>query len=89
MTDAPRVLVAGWLNSPHVRAWVDLVSDSGYNVELAGRSAPGWPELELSVPVHRLPTHWPPPLRGFAMSRELERVARSVEPDLVHSHYLP
>jgi glycosyltransferase involved in cell wall biosynthesis len=89
VADARRVLVAGWLNSPHVRAWVELVCDSGYHVELAGRSAPGWPELELPVPFHRLPTHWPPPLRGFAMSRELERVARSVEPDLVHAHYLP
>lgn len=89
MADAPRVLVAGWLNSPHVRAWTELVSEAGYQVELTGRAAPGWPELEPAVPVHRLPTHWPPPLRGFAMSRELARVARSVEPDLVHAHYLP
>jgi L-malate glycosyltransferase len=89
VADAPRVLVAGWLNSPHVRAWVELVSDAGYHVELAGRFAPGWPELELPVRFHRLPTNWPPPLRGFAMSRELGRVARSVAPDLVHAHYLP
>lgn len=89
MADTPRVLVAGWLNSPHVRAWTELVSEAGYQVELTGRTAPGWPELEPAVPVHRLPTHWPPPLRGFAMSRELARVARSVEPDLVHAHYLP
>jgi L-malate glycosyltransferase len=89
VAEPPRVLVAGWLNSPHVRAWVELVSDAGYHVELTGRSAPGWPELELPVPVHRLPTHWPPPLRGLAMSREFERVARSVDPDLVHAHYLP
>ena len=89
MGDGPKVLVAGWLNSPHVRAWVELVAAAGYRVELTGRSAPGWPELELSVPVHRLPTDRPPPLRGFAMSRALRRVARSVEPDLVHAHYLP
>jgi glycosyltransferase involved in cell wall biosynthesis len=31
----------------------------------------------------------PPPLRGFAMSRALRRVARDLGPDLVHAHYLP
>ena len=44
-----RVLVAGWLNSPHVRAWAELVSGAGHDVQLAGRFAPGWPELELPV----------------------------------------
>ena len=84
-----RVLVAGWLNSPHVRAWAELVAAAGHDVQIAGRIAPGWPELELPVPAHPLPAHWPPPLRGFAMSRALGRLAREVEPDLVHAHYLP
>jgi len=84
-----RVLVAGWLNSPHVRAWAELVAAAGHDVQIAGRIAPGWPELELSVPAHRLPAALPPPVRGFAMSRALGRVARELEPDLVHAHYLP
>jgi glycosyltransferase involved in cell wall biosynthesis len=84
-----RVLVAGWLNSPHVLAWAELVSLAGHHVEIAGRTAPGWPELDLPVPAHRLPASKPPPLRGFAISRALGRVAQEVEPDLVHAHYLP
>ena len=89
MAERLRVLVAGWLNSPHVRAWAELVALSGHEVALAGRLAPGWPELELPWPAHRLDTSRPPPLRGFALSRALGRVAREVRPDLVHAHYLP
>ena len=89
MPDRLRVLVAGWLSSPHVRAWAELVAAAGHDVHVVGRVAPGWRELELPGTSHRLSVAWPPPLRGFAMSRELARVARSVEPDLVHAHYLP
>lgn len=89
MAERLRVLVAGWLNSPHVRAWAELVALSGHEVQLAGRLAPGWPELELPWPAHRLDTSRPPPLRGFALSGALGRVAREVRPDLVHAHYLP
>ena len=84
-----RVLVTGWLNSPHVAAWADTVAAAGHEVELAGRVVPGWPELELPVPSHRLPAGLPPPLRGLRMSRELGRVAAANGPDLVHAHYLP
>jgi L-malate glycosyltransferase len=84
-----RVLVAGWLNSPHVAAWAEAVIAAGHEVELAGRVVPQWPELDLPVPSHRLPAHLPPPLRGLHMSRELARVAAAYEPDLVHAHYLP
>lgn len=89
MAERLRVLVAGWLNSPHVRAWGELVALSGHEVQLAGRLAPGWPELELPWPAHPLDTSWPPPLRGFALSGALGRVSREVKPDLVHAHYLP
>jgi L-malate glycosyltransferase len=84
-----RVLVAGWLSSPHVRAWAELVGDAGHDVHVVGRIAPGWPELDLPGTSHRLSAAWPPLLRGFAMSRELAGVARTVRPDLVHAHYLP
>jgi glycosyltransferase involved in cell wall biosynthesis len=84
-----RVLVAGWLNSPHVFAWAELVSRAGHDVSVTGRLVPGWPELELPFPSMRLPAAAPPPFRGFAMSRALARVAREAEADLVHAHYLP
>jgi L-malate glycosyltransferase len=87
--DPLRVLVAGWLNSPHVAAWAELVASAGHDVHVAGRMAPGWPEIEPPFPSHRLPTRSPPPLRGFALSRALGQVARAVRPDLVHAHYLP
>jgi glycosyltransferase involved in cell wall biosynthesis len=83
-----RVLVAGWLNSPHVVAWSEALAESGHDVHVAGRVAPSWPELELTVPSHPLPAGLPPPLRGLRMSRALGRVAAEVEPDLVHAHYL-
>lgn len=89
MRERLRVLLAGWLNSPHVRAWAELVAGAGHDVHVAGRIAPGWPELDLPVASHRLSAAWPPPLRGFNMSRALRRVAHELEPDLVHAHYLP
>jgi glycosyltransferase involved in cell wall biosynthesis len=83
-----RVLVAGWLNSPHVVAWAEAVAASGHDVHVAGRVVPKWPELKLAVPTYRLPSALPPPLKGLRMSSELGRVARRLEPDLVHAHYL-
>jgi glycosyltransferase involved in cell wall biosynthesis len=83
-----RVLVAGWLNSPHVAAWAEAVVAAGHDVQVAGRVAPQWPELELTVPTHLLPAGSPPPLRGLIMSRALARVAAKLKPDLVHAHYL-
>ncbi len=88
MADRLRVLVAGWLNSPHVEAWAESVVAAGHDVHVAGRVAPRLPELELTVPTHRLHAGAPPPLRGLIMSRELGQVAARVKPDLVHAHYL-
>jgi L-malate glycosyltransferase len=84
-----RVLLAGVLNSPHVSAWAELVVSLGHEVDVVGRLAPGWPELDLPAPAHRLSADWPPPFRGYHMSRALRRVAREVDPDLVHAHFLP
>ena len=88
MADRLRVLVAGWLNSPHVEAWAESVVAAGHDVHVAGRVAPRLPELELTVPTHRLHSGAPPPLRGLIMSRELGQVAGRIKPDLVHAHYL-
>ncbi len=75
MADRLRVLVAGWLNSPHVVAWVEALAAAGHDVHLAGRSAPQWPETEATSNLHRLPTAGPPGLRGLRMSRALKDVA--------------
>jgi glycosyltransferase involved in cell wall biosynthesis len=84
-----RVLVAGWLNSPHVAAWAEAVGAAGHDVHVAGRVVPGWPELEPAVPSHRITTAWPPPVQGLRMSASLGRLAAELEPDIVHAHYLP
>jgi len=84
-----RVLVAGWLNSPHVAAWAEAVVAAGHEVALAGRVVPRWPELDLPGRSYRLPAGLPPPLRGLRMSSSLAQVAAEYEPDLVHAHYLP
>jgi L-malate glycosyltransferase len=88
MAEPLRVLVAGWLNSPHVVAWAEAVAASGHDVHVSGRVVPKWPRFELAVPTHELPSALPPPLKGLRMSSELGRVARELEPDLVHAHYL-
>jgi L-malate glycosyltransferase len=89
MSERLRVLVAGWLNSPHVAAWAEAVVAAGHEVALAGRVVPQWPELDLPVSSYRLPAGLPPPLRGLRMSNSLARVATEYVPDLVHAHYLP
>ena len=88
MTDRLRVLVAGWLNSPHVVAWADAVLAAGHQVELAGRVVPNWPEVDLPGPSHPLSTIWPPPFQGLRLSRGLAALARAFRPDIVHAHYL-
>jgi L-malate glycosyltransferase len=89
VADALRVLVAGWLNSPHVAAWAEAVATAGHDVHVAGRVVPGWPELEQPVPASRLETAWPPPVQGLRMSAQLGRIAAELRPNLVHAHYLP
>jgi L-malate glycosyltransferase len=84
-----RVLVAGWLNSPHVTAWVASVAAAGHDVHLAGRAAPQWPALEPTEKVHPLAAHGPPLLGSLLASRDLARVAAQIEPDLVHALWLP
>ena len=83
-----RVLVAGWLNSPHVTAWVEAVKAAGHDVHLAGRDAPQFPASVSNEKAHRLPADAPPLVRGLRMSRALARVAADVSPDLVHAHFL-
>jgi glycosyltransferase involved in cell wall biosynthesis len=89
VADPLRVLVAGWLNSPHVTSWAEAVSAAGHDVHLAGRVLPEWPVAELESNVHPLAADGPPWVRSLRMSRALEEVAADVAPDLVHAHWLP
>lgn len=89
MADALRVLIAGWLNSPHVTSWAAVVEGAGHEVHLAGRSAPQWPPARESANVHVLRSDGPPLVRSMRMSRSLARVSAALEPDLVHAHWLP
>jgi L-malate glycosyltransferase len=88
VADRLRVLVAGWLNSPHVTAWVEAVEAAGHEVHLAGRDAPQLPASASNEKVHRLPANAPPVVRGLRMSHALARVVADVSPDLVHAHFL-
>ena len=54
VADALRVLVAGWLNSPHVKPWAAAVEAAGHEVHVAGRSAPQWPPAAAGANVHVL-----------------------------------
>jgi L-malate glycosyltransferase len=89
MADSFRVLVAGWLNSPHVISWVEAIADAGHDVHVAGRSPPQSGKPLVGPKVHPLPDAGPPLLRGMRMSRALADVAADVKPDLVHAHWLP
>jgi L-malate glycosyltransferase len=88
VADPLRVLVAGWLNSPHVTSWVEAVNEAGHDVHLVGRDAPQLPASASNEKVHRLPANAPPLVRGLRMSHALARVAADVSPDLVHAHFL-
>jgi L-malate glycosyltransferase len=83
-----RVLIAGWLNSPHVITWADSVAALGHEVHLAGRLPPGPAGIE-GANVYELPGDGPLLIRSLRMSRALAGVARRVQPDLVHAHWLP
>jgi glycosyltransferase involved in cell wall biosynthesis len=88
VADTLRVLVVGFLNSPHVTEWVKAVAATGTEVHLAGRDAPGLPPAERAPNVYSLPSNGPPLLRSLRMSRALAHVAAEVAPDLVHAHWL-
>jgi glycosyltransferase involved in cell wall biosynthesis len=87
-----RVLVAGWVNSPHVVAWGDALRQLGYDVHLAGQLAPNWDapeEPDRFASLTALDPGSVPGIRDRRLGRGLARVARKIRPDLVHAHWLP
>jgi len=86
---AVRVLVAGWVNSPHVVAWADAVTAAGHEVHVAGRIVPDSPPPAAKGNIHVLPDNGVPLVRSLAMARSLAAVATGLRPDLVHAHWLP
>jgi L-malate glycosyltransferase len=88
VTEPLRVLIAGWLNSPHVISWAKSVAAAGHEVHLAGRVPPGPPAIG-GANVYELPDEGPPVVRSLRLSRALAEVADRVQPDLIHAHWLP
>jgi glycosyltransferase involved in cell wall biosynthesis len=84
-----RVLVAGWVNSPHVLAWADAVEAAGHDVHIVGRIVPDSELPAAARNIHVLPDNGVPLLRSLAMAQSLAAVAAEVRPDLVHAHWLP
>jgi glycosyltransferase involved in cell wall biosynthesis len=84
-----RVLIAGWVNSPHLVAWADTVTAAGHQVHLAGSIVPELSRAPVEYDLHVLSDNGIPLLRSLAMSRSLAAVAREIKPDLVHAHWLP
>ena len=87
-----RVLVAGWVNSPHVVAWGDALLALGYDVHVAGQLIENWDVPEEQDRFSSLTVLDPgsvPGVRDRHLGRGLARVARKIRPDLVHAHWVP
>jgi glycosyltransferase involved in cell wall biosynthesis len=87
-----RVLVAGWVNSPHVVTWGDALLELGYEVHLAGQLVERWPAAPGTERFASLSVLAPgsvPGIRDRRLGHALARVARTVRPDLVHAHWAP
>lgn len=86
------VLVAGWINSPHVVAWGDALLELDYEVHLAGEQVGRWPAVadrDRFASVHALDPGVVPGVKDRRLGRGLARVAGRVRPDLIHAHWAP
>jgi glycosyltransferase involved in cell wall biosynthesis len=89
--DKLRILGIGDAKSRHFARWARRLSERGHEVHVASGRVNPRGELE-GIEVHRFQELDPllrvPVLRRFRMAGALTRLARDVEPDVVHSHYL-
>jgi glycosyltransferase involved in cell wall biosynthesis len=85
-----RLLLVGWVNSPHVLDWAKAAVELGYDVYVAGESAENWPPASWpdGVTPMVLARRGPPGLRARLAARQLQRAAAEIQPELVHAHYL-
>ena len=70
---APRLLIVGWINSPHVLAWAEAMLARGWEVHLTGEVIGGFGEEPPDgiASVTPFPVLGPP---GFAARRLIPRL---------------
>jgi glycosyltransferase involved in cell wall biosynthesis len=87
-----RVLVAGWVNSPHVAAWAAMLVDLGYDVAVVGHRSPALPPLDPPEGIaayDELALGRVPRVRSLQLGSGLRAAFMRFEPSLVHAHWLP
>ena len=92
MAESLRILGIGDAKSRHTVRWAQRLAEQGHEVHLAsGRYNPRAGELD-GLHMHQLqevdPLYRVPFVRRYRMIPALQRIAKQVKPDLVHSHYL-
>jgi glycosyltransferase involved in cell wall biosynthesis len=89
--DRLRILGVGDAKSRHFARWAGRLAERGHEVHVASGRVNPRGELE-GIEVHQFRELDPllriPGLRRLRMAPALARLARSVQPDVVHSHYL-
>jgi glycosyltransferase involved in cell wall biosynthesis len=91
MPERLRILGIGDAKSRHFARWANRLADKGHEVHVASGRVNPRGELDC-VHVHQFQELDPllrvPFLRRFRMVPALKRLVRTVQPDVVHSHYL-
>jgi glycosyltransferase involved in cell wall biosynthesis len=91
MPDRLRILGIGDAKSRHFARWARRLAEQGHEVHVASGRVNPRGELE-GIQVHQFQELDPllrvPVLRRFRMAGALAKLARRVQPDVVHSHYL-
>jgi glycosyltransferase involved in cell wall biosynthesis len=92
VADSLRILGVGDAKSRHFARWATRLAERGHEVHIAsGRVNPREGELD-GLHVHQFldldPLLREPLVRRFRMAPALAGLARRVQPDVVHSHYL-
>ena len=89
--DRPRLLLVGWLNSPHVGDWGREMAARGWEVHIAGEAEPEQPPAAPPAgvaDVHAMPAVGPPGLAAFRLAGWLRSRAGEIRPDVTHAHWL-
>ena len=88
---APRLLLLGWVNGPHLALWANAMAARGWEVHMAGEvdeTLPrSFPAAAASVRV--MPRRGVPGLRAAALVPWLRALSSALSPSIVHAHWLP